>query len=60
MSNYIDRPLRDLCRCGRGPVRTETEVCQACELDAQGNVVDLDQERAFRHVLRVMAGDDHG
>lgn len=57
-SLYVERPLRDLCKCKRGPVKPELGVCEPCYLDAQANVVDLTQERAFRHVLKIVGGDE--
>ena len=52
----IERDLRqktDLCDCGRGPKKAETEMCQHCEDDAQANVVDLASER----VVKVTEGE---
>lgn len=58
VSDYLNRPLRDLCpACKERPAKRETEVCERCELEAQANVVDLGQERAFRHVLKIMGGE---
>lgn len=56
VSDYLKKPLRDLCRCGRGPVKAETEMCQHCEDDAQANVVDLETERWFREYEKAMEG----
>lgn len=51
MAEYVSpplrKPLRDLCDCGRGPKKAETEMCQHCEDDAQANVVALDERRDF-------------
>ena len=57
------------CDCGRGPKKAETEICEACFLEAQGEVsadapdrpsskvVDLKDERQFREWLDVMEGE---
>lgn len=55
-SDYLLRPKRDLCPCGRGPKRAVTEMCRYCEDDAQTGVVNLDQERAFRDLEKAMEG----
>lgn len=31
--------------CGRRPARAEPEICQRCELEAQGSVIDLNEVR---------------
>lgn len=56
VSPYLQRPLRDLCPCGRGPVKAELEVCEDCEMDAQAdvNVIEVD----FEKVVRIFSGDD--
>ncbi len=48
ISEYVNRPLRDLCKCKRGPVRAETEMCIHCEQDAQANVIEVDFEKVVR------------
>ena len=41
------------------PLRTEAEAARdIAELDAQANVVDLTQERAFRHVLKIVEAEE--
>ena len=60
VSPQLRKPLRDLCPCKRGPILAEVEMCQHCVDDAQANVTDLDSERQFREVERIIAGEDHG
>lgn len=48
ISDYLMKPIRDLCKCKRGPVNPEYEVCEQCYLDAQADIVDLDERRDFR------------
>lgn len=58
-SPYLLRPLRGICQsCKERIAREETGICESCYLDAQANVVDLNQERATRHVLKIVGGDE--
>lgn len=59
----VERDIRrkhGQCDCGRGPKKAETEMCEACELDAlaeledERRVVDLDFER----LVKAMEGKD--
>ena len=53
------RGKRALCpRCNNHPAQDKTGVCESCYLDAQANVVDLTEERAFRHVLKIVEGEE--
>lgn len=49
---------RELCKCKRGPVNPEYEVCESCYLNAQADVIDLDEARKFKALERLMAGDE--
>lgn len=40
------RDRHDLCECGRGPKRAETEICVFCELEAQAEIIDSDEMQA--------------
>ena len=55
VSPYIRKALERMnqCDCGRGPKKAETELCQACEGDAQANIIDADELQAHR----IYAGD---
>lgn len=41
VSPYIRKALERMnrCHCGRGPKKAETEICQACEDEAQADVL---------------------
>ena len=58
VSPYVNLPRRDLCACKRGPAREETGLCESCELEAQANVTDLDEERKFRRFVDVTEGGE--
>lgn len=59
ISSYIrNHPIRELCKCGRGPVNPEYEVCESCYLDAQSDVINLDDARKLRALERLMAGEE--
>lgn len=46
----LHTPPRDLCECGRGPKKAETEVCQHCEDDAQGDVAWWEKKSLWQKI----------
>lgn len=50
VSPYIRKALERMnqCDCGRGPKRTETEMCSHCEADGQAEIIDSDEMQAHR------------